>query len=334
MDATSPSPAILIEGLEKEYGLVKRMKVLNSVNLRVETGDIFALIGPNGAGKTTLMGCMLALLRPTAGSIRIFGKPPDAISVRKVTGFLPERPSFETWMSATEFLKYHLLLSKCSTRDADADVREALEFVGLEDVGSRRMSKFSRGMLQRVGLAQVLVGKPKICFLDEPTSGMDPLGMDLVRRILVRYRKEGVTVILNSHHLDEVARVCNRFAFMRKGTIEIHEDIENVNSRLLVVRWPKDQAIGNVEDIQRVAAPHQVQLQEMLPDQCKLLLPSRELAPILIKELVTAGVLFEEIFFERSNLSDLFKTEDSTGPAAGQVAVSPEHLLDGKELNE
>lgn len=313
--AINSTPAILIEGLQKEFGIFKRTKALDSVNLRVEAGDIFALIGPNGAGKTTLMGCMLALLNPSAGSIRIFGKPPDAIAVRKVTGFLPERPSFETWMSAPDFLKYHLLLSGGNARDVESEVREALQFVALSDVGDRRISKFSRGMLQRLGLAQVMIGKPKICFLDEPTSGMDPTGMDLVRRVLIRFRAEGVTVVLNSHHLDEVARVCNRFAFMRKGKIEIHEDVEAVNSRVLVVRWAKHQETPALEDIQRAVAPHQVEIKEPIADQCKLIVPSRDLAPTLIKELVEAGIPFEEIFFERTNLSDLFTSEEPNGQA-------------------
>src|SRR5205814_470105 len=118
------------------YGIFRRIKALDSVNLCVETGDIFALIGPNGAGKTTLMGCMLALLSPSAGSVRVFGKPADSLEVRKQTGFLPERPSFESWMSASEFLHYHLMLSENSTKTSAADVTAALQFVGLEDVAS------------------------------------------------------------------------------------------------------------------------------------------------------------------------------------------------------
>lgn len=335
VDATSPATAILIEGLEKEFGLFRRTRALDGVNLRVEMGDIFALIGPNGAGKTTLMGCMLALLRPSAGRIRIFGKPPDALSVRQVTGFLPERPSFETWMTATEFLNYHLSLSECSTRDSKAQVREALEFVGLQDVASRQLSKFSRGMLQRVGLAQVLIGKPKICFLDEPTSGMDPLGMDLVRQILIRFREEGVTVILNSHHLDEVARVCNRFAFMRKGKIEIHQDVQNANSRLLVLRFAKNQVLPTVDDVRKVVAPLQVEVREPQTDQCKLALTSREDAPIVIKALVDAGLLVEEIFFERADLTDLFRTEPLSESGAKQMDLAVAHRIEGaRESNE
>lgn len=309
MNGAAGDPAILIEGLEKQYGMFKRTKALDSVNLRVERGDIFALIGPNGAGKTTLMGCMLALLRPTAGNIKIFGKPPDDISVRRVTGFLPERPSFETWMTAKDFLRYHLLLSERKTKNIDAEIDEALQFVGLQDVSSRKLSKFSRGMLQRVGLAQVLIGHPEVCFLDEPTSGMDPPGMDLVRRLLIRFRDQGVTVIFNSHHLDEVARVCNRFAFMRKGKIEIHEEVSKVNSKVLIARFSQQEAAPTLDELQAVLSRHQISVKESSTEECKLLLPERHLAPLVIKELSDSGVKLEEIFFERSNLNDLFKSD-------------------------
>jgi ABC-2 type transport system ATP-binding protein len=303
----SSDHAVLIDGLVKQYGIFKRVRALDSVNLCVEKGDIFALIGPNGAGKTTLMGCMLALLRPTQGSIRILGQPADSLAVRRVTGFLPERPSFETWMSAAEFLQYHLMLSERSTINAKKEIKETLEFVGLEDVASRPLSKFSRGMLQRVGLAQLLIGKPQICFLDEPTSGMDPPGMDLVRRVLVRLRDEGATAVVNSHHLDEVARVCNRFAFMRKGKIEVHQEVDALNSRLLVVRFAKDlEAAPSIERIEQIVAPLNIQIKDSTDDQCKLVLPSRASAPAVIKVLVDADVAFEEAFFERSNLLDLF----------------------------
>lgn len=303
------SEAILVEGLKKQYGFFRRITALDSVNLSVQAGDIFALIGPNGAGKTTLMGCMLALLRPNAGSIRIFGKPADALDVRKVTGFLPERPSFETWMTATEFLNFHLMLTGNRTKTSAADVKSTLAFVGLEEVANRKLAKFSRGMLQRIGLAQVIIGKPKICFLDEPTSGMDPPGMDLVRRVLLRLRDDGATVIVNSHHLDEVARVCNRFAFMRKGRVELDREVDAFSGRLLVVRFPREQEGPSGEFINQLLAPHEVELKESHYDHCKLVLPARESAPRVIKELVDGGVPVEEVFFERSNLMDLFDDE-------------------------
>lgn len=298
--------AVVVEGLVKEYGLFKRVRALDQVNLRVNVGDVFALIGPNGAGKTTLMGCMLALLRPTAGSIQVLGKAPDALDVRRITGFLPERPSFESWMTAKEFLQYHHILSQRGSKCGASEINEVMEFVGLSEVASRPLAKFSRGMLQRIGLAQLLIGKPQLCFLDEPTSGMDPPGMDLVRRALIRLREEGATAIVNSHHLDEVARVCNRYAFMRKGKVEVHQEIDNVSSRVLIIRFAKQAEAPNSERIHNIADEVGAAIKQSDDFQYKLTLPSREDSSATIKKLIDNGMAVEEAFFEQSNLMDLF----------------------------
>jgi ABC-2 type transport system ATP-binding protein len=302
----SKTPAIQIENLGKSFNF-GRVKVLDDVSLQVADGDIFALIGPNGAGKTTLMGCMLALLRPSKGRIRIFGKPPDHIHVRRVTGFLPERPSFENWMNPREFLTFHQMLAgRAKDEGAKQAIDEALSIVELNHVAKRQISKFSRGMLQRLGLAQVLVGKPRICFLDEPTSGMDPPGMELVRNIVQRFRKEKVTVVINSHHLDEIERVCTHFAFIRKGRIETEEAISTLNRKMLIARWPEEES-PDIDLLTKALTECGVTLADQDDRFAKILLSNRHDAPKVIESLVQNGIRLDEVFFDRRGLSELFR---------------------------
>jgi ABC-2 type transport system ATP-binding protein len=302
----SDAPAILVQGLVKAYSF-GRIKALDGINLRVESGDVFALIGPNGAGKTTLMGCMLALLRPNAGQISIFGKPADDINVRAITGFLPERPSFETWMNPREFLRFHqMLANKSGTVTAKQEIEEALEAVELTNAAKRRISKFSRGMLQRLGLAQVMVGKPRLCFLDEPTSGLDPPGMDMVRNLLTRLKKDGVTVVVNSHHLDEIERVCTRFAFIRNGKLETQETIASINSKILIAKWSPG-TFPDPDLVHKALDECGVTLAEINNEHGKIALTSRQDAPSIISKLVQSGIKIEEIYFDRGGLSELFR---------------------------
>jgi ABC-2 type transport system ATP-binding protein len=307
-----------VEGLVKAYNF-GRIKALDGVNLCVEDGDIFALIGPNGAGKTTLMGCMLALLRINRGRIRIFGKAPDHIDVRKVTGFLPERPSFESWMNAKQFLKFHQMLAgRINDPTAEADLQHALESVELEGVAKRQISKYSRGMLQRLGLAQVMVGKPRICFLDEPTSGMDPPGMDMVRNVLMEFRKQGVTVIVNSHHLDEIERVCSRFAFIRKGKMETQESISSIHSKVMIARWANGIS-PEADELNIALSECGVTLADFTDEHAKILINERQDAAHVIASLVKNHILVEEIFFDRRGLSELFKVDKVTDSGAEQA---------------
>ncbi len=323
-------PAVLVEGLVKSYSF-GRIKALDGVSFQVEEGDIFALIGPNGAGKTTLMGCMLALLRVNQGSIRIFGKPSDHIDVRRVTGFLPERPSFESWMNAKEFLQFHQMLAgRSKDPSAAEDVKQALEAVELQSVAKRQISKYSRGMLQRLGLAQVMVGKPRICFLDEPTSGMDPPGMDMVRTLLTQFRKDGVTVIVNSHHLDEIERVCTRFAFIRKGKIMTQESISNVASKMMIACWA-ERVAPDAEALNMAINECGVTLADVNDEHGKIMLNTRQDAQHVIESLVKNNIGIEEIFFDRRGLSELFKvgTEGETRRMEGGTRAE-----DKKQAND
>lgn len=296
---------IQVEGLHKRYGLLKSVPALNGIDLEIRRGEIFGLIGPNGSGKTTLMGCLLALLRPTEGRVRVNGLPPDDRGVRSHTGFLPERPNFDAWMTPVQFVSYHHELARRPRATRKQDVEKALTEVELEtDAWNRRIKKFSRGMLQRLGLAQMLVGSPTLCLLDEPASGMDPLGVTLVRRLLLKWKEEGVTVIVNSHHLAEVERVCDRVAFIRNGKIERITELGAGSTHVLIVRWQNSLDMEPI--LQEIAQRLHGGVSDISHEGARFTLPDRSVAPELIKALIEAGIPVEEVTNERANLEGLF----------------------------
>lgn len=306
-----PEQKICIEvnDLIKTY---KRGQVhaLSGVNLSVSAGEVFGLIGPNGAGKSTLLGCLLGLLRPDSGSIRIMGKPADFLSVRRITGYLPERPDFEQWMTGRQFLQYHHMLAKRSKLTVSEDIEEALCTVELDrSAWNRKLGTYSRGMLQRLGLAQVIIGQPKILFLDEPTLGLDPTGVAVVRKFLHNLRDSGVTAVINSHQLDEVERECDRVAFMRHGRIEQIENLkQSANGPfVLFIRWSEDTGNGGITSaVNQIAASAGISIKEANCSWARFNIPSGKDATTLIKKLITAGYSVEEAVMERSRLEQLF----------------------------
>ena len=194
------------------------------MSLEIAPGEAIGIIGPNGAGKTTFFGCLLGHLRPTAGTITIDGRSPDELGVKAEVGFLPERLLFDRWMSGARFLRHHHALAGLPEASRTADCAAALEKVGLEaSAGRKALKAYSRGMLQRIGLAQALLAKPRWLFLDEPASGVDPAGVLLFRRLLAEARAGGTTIVLNSHQLEQVERICDRVAFLRDGRVQAIE---------------------------------------------------------------------------------------------------------------
>ncbi|MDX1612870.1 MAG: ABC transporter ATP-binding protein [Candidatus Promineifilaceae bacterium] len=210
------SLAIDARGLRKEFG--PKVAVAD-LTLQVEQGEVFGFLGPNGAGKTTSVKMLLGLTRPTAGSATLLGQPIGHRTTRARIGFLPEHFRFHEWLQAAEFLHLHGRLFGMSDAEREAVIPELLEIVGLGRRAKTRLSAFSKGMLQRIGLAQALLNSPDLVFLDEPTSGLDPLGRRLVRDIIRDLRERGMTVFLNSHLLSEIERTCDRVAFIRQGKI-------------------------------------------------------------------------------------------------------------------
>jgi ABC-2 type transport system ATP-binding protein len=227
MSDNIPAPAIVTENLRKRYG---RKVAVEGLTLTVGQGEVFGFLGPNGAGKTTAVKMMLGLTRPTAGETQLLGAPQGDWRVRRKVGFLPEHFRFHEWLRADEFLDVHSQLYGMSKAERRTRVPELLNLVALERDAERKLGQFSKGMLQRIGLAQALLNQPKLLFLDEPTSGLDPLGRRLVRDIIRRQRDQGTTVFLNSHLLSEVEVTCDRVAFIDQGTVirvaDLHTMVE------------------------------------------------------------------------------------------------------------
>jgi ABC-2 type transport system ATP-binding protein len=192
---------------------------VRGLTLEVQAGEVFGFLGPNGAGKTTSIKMLLGLVAPTAGSARLLGAPLGDRAARARIGFLPEHFRFHDWLSANEFLNLHAQLYGMSSGQQRQRVPELLDLVGLTPFRKKQLRTFSKGMLQRIGLAQALLNHPALVFLDEPTSGLDPVGRRLVRDIIRNLREEGTTVFLNSHLLSEVEITCDRVAFIKHGEV-------------------------------------------------------------------------------------------------------------------
>jgi ABC-2 type transport system ATP-binding protein len=209
-----PTPALAVSGLAKRYGAIE---ALRGVDLEVGEGELFGLLGPNGAGKSTLVKIACGLVRPTAGRAEIAGAPAGSTAAHRELGYLAELFRFPDWLSADELLALHQQLAESG--GGAAERCELLALVGLSEAADRRVAAISKGMQQRLGIAQAMVGSPRLLLLDEPTSALDPAGRRTVRRLLEELRGRGVAVLLNSHLLSEVELVCDRVAIIAKGEV-------------------------------------------------------------------------------------------------------------------
>jgi ABC-2 type transport system ATP-binding protein len=206
--------AFSCRALEKRYGSTR---ALAGVDLHVEPGELVGLLGPNGAGKSTLTKIACGLVRASSGEAEVCGAPAGSTSARAAIGYLAELFRFPGWLSAGELLRLHQRLTGSDGRERERG--ELLELVGLADARDVRVDAMSKGMQQRLGIAQALVGEPRLLMLDEPTSALDPVGRRVVRDLLTELKARGVAVLLNSHLLSEVELVCDRVAILRKGEI-------------------------------------------------------------------------------------------------------------------
>ena len=227
---------IRVEGLTKTYHPFGAARpVLKGVDLTIAPGEVVGLIGPNGAGKTTLMSCIVGFLNPDEGSITIDGRSNDDLDVRRRTGFVPERMNFDRRANGGAFLRYMARLAGVPRARVHARVDELLHRLGLADAEDKRLSQYSRGMLQRIGMAQALMLDPDFLFLDEPTSGLDPNGVFLVRDLIAEEKARGAAVLLNSHQLAEIEKVCDRVLFLSGGVISRDEALRAIAQITMVV---------------------------------------------------------------------------------------------------
>ncbi|MGA8154534.1 MAG: ABC transporter ATP-binding protein [Terriglobales bacterium] len=215
--------AIEILGLEKTYSIGFWRKLpkcaLRPLHLTVAESEIFGFLGPNGAGKTTTLKLLMGLVYPTAGSARILGMEINDPRMKAQIGFLPEQPYFYDYLTATELLEYYAQLSGVPAKDRRRRVREVLAQVGLPEAGGLQLRKFSKGMLQRVGIAQAILHDPKVVFFDEPMSGLDPMGRREVRDLMAQLKHDGKTVFFSTHILSDAESLCDRVAIIHQGEL-------------------------------------------------------------------------------------------------------------------
>ena len=219
------TPVIQTQNLSKTYRtgfwLAQKIRSLTAVNLEVYPGETFGLLGQNGAGKTTLLKTLLGIVRPTQGKATLLGKPIGDRNVKKRIGYLPENPYFYDYLTGWEILEFTGGLFEIPRSLQKTLIPELLELVGLslKDAKKKQLRRYSKGMLQRIGLAQALINDPELVFLDEPMSGLDPLGRYQMREIILSLKRQGKTIFFNSHILSDVEKVCDRVAILDKGEL-------------------------------------------------------------------------------------------------------------------
>ena len=283
--------------------------VLRDVSMSVGRGEIFGFLGPNGAGKTTTMKIVLGLMRPTTGSVQLLGRPVQDADIHKQIGYLPESPYFYDYLTAEEFLAFYGRLGGVTKTNLQQRIPALLERVGLTEARCRPLGKFSKGMLQRIGLAQALIHDPELVILDEPMSGLDPVGRKDVRDIILSLRDQGKTVFFSTHIISDVEMICDRVGILAKGTMLAVGRIEDLVSRHATqsVEVVCEGVIASSIPLVKEAAIRVLQRGSRcwmsLPGQQKLedvLAAIRQAGGKLVSVIPHKGTL-EELFLEQTN---------------------------------
>ena len=298
-------PVIETRGLRKQFG---DKTAVEDLSLEVLRGEVFGFLGPNGAVNTTSIKMLLGLVEPTSGSGSVLGAPIGHRATRARLGFLPEHFRFHDWLTGRELLLVHGRFLEMSSRDTKARADELLARVDLLDAAHRPVRTYSKGMMQRVGLAQALLGHPDVVFLDEPTSGLDPLGRLLVRDVIRELRERGTTVFLNSHILGEVEATCDRVTFVKEGRTVRDLRLGDVDGSVEV-----DLRVGSITEEARVAIARVGRILEYGGsasgdglDRLRVALPEEDLLPQLARAVVERGVPLYEMRVARKSLEATF----------------------------
>ena len=248
--------AVSVSGLTKVFksGLTKRAFVaVRDLSLTVKSGEVYGLIGPNGSGKSTTMKVILGLLAPTAGETRIFGRDSKEVTSRSEVGFLPENPYFYKHLTGLETLLFYGRLCGLNGAKLRERAAEMLALTDLEDAAGRRVGGFSKGMLQRLGLAQALIHEPRLVVLDEPTAGVDPAGSRKIRDLILSFRERGLTVLVTSHLLEQMQEVCDRVGIMAHGVMVKEGRLEDLiaveNQTELVLENVDEALLGRIREM-------------------------------------------------------------------------------------
>ena len=218
----SNEAAVELEQLTRDFSVGLqglRLRAVDGLNLRIGRGQVYGLLGPNGSGKSTTIKLILGLLEPTAGHCRVFGVLCGQVEARRLIGYLPEAPYFYSYLSGRELVRFYGRMAGLEGARLNARVEEVIDWTGLADAADRRVETYSKGMLQLIGLAQMLVHEPELVILDEPTTGMDPAGVEAVNTLILNLKDEGKTVLITSHLMDQIQEVCDRIAILDRGRL-------------------------------------------------------------------------------------------------------------------
>lgn len=248
-------PAIAVHGLTKIFPVpfhpTRRVVAVKDLNLRIEPGEVYGLLGPNGSGKSTTLKIILGLVSPTRGSTEIFGRDSRLVESREAVGFLPENPYFYKFLTGEETLRFFGRLCGMTGATLKSRVNELLELVGLNKARDRRLGTYSKGMLQRIGLAQALIHDPRLVVLDEPTAGVDPAGSREIRDLIMDLKRRGITVLLSSHLLAQAQEICDRIGILADGVMVreggLQELIAIENQTELVIADASDDLMQQIE---------------------------------------------------------------------------------------
>lgn len=306
--------AIEIQNLSKDYAVgfwKKQLRpALKSLNLTVRAGETFGFLGPNGAGKTTTLKLLMGIIFPTAGSALVLGKDCHDPEIKRRIGFLPEQPYFYDYLSAPELLDYYARLSGVPLAGRENRIRNLLDRVGLADAGSKQLRKFSKGMLQRVGIAQAIVHDPEVIFLDEPMSGLDPLGRHEIRELIQDLKDQGRTIFFSTHILSDAEALCDRVGVIHKGELRgvgVVDDLRSSAAEKAEVIWQGASALTVVRAL--VAESH------ISGDTVRATLPTSDLDHLL-EQLRQQRAHLVSVTPLRGTLEDYFLAQTAEKAAA------------------
>jgi ABC-2 type transport system ATP-binding protein len=300
--------AIVVEGLTKVFrpgwpGLPS-FSALAGLSLSVNQGEIYGFLGPNGSGKTTTLKILMGLMRATGGRAEVLGKPAGDVQVRRRIGFLPESPYFYDYLTAEEFLAFYGHLAALDRGELGRRVNHLLELVGLTEARTRQLRKFSKGMLQRIGLAQALIHDPELVVLDEPMSGLDPLGRKQVRDLILGLRDQGKTVFFSTHILPDVEMICDRVGIIVKGKLvaagRVEELVSSGHTESVEIVW---------EGVNPQAIPEVTQVAARVLQRgrrCLVVLPGPEQVEQVLAALRSHGGTLISVTPQKRTLEDLF----------------------------
>jgi len=311
---------ILIDGLTKSFpsgwpGLPP-VTALDGLSLSVHRGEIYGFLGPNGSGKTTTLKILMGLVRSTSGKAEVLGKPAGNVQARRQIGFLPEGPYFYDYLTAEEFLAFYGRLAGLERAELGRRIDHLLEVVGLNEARTRQLRKFSKGMLQRIGLAQALIHDPELVILDEPMSGLDPIGRKQVRDLILGLRDQGKTVFFSTHIIPDVEMICDRVGIVMKGRVMAAGRVDEL------VRHEHTQSVEivcegiKVDELPAIKAAATRVLQR--GQQCLVALPGPDRQEEILAEIRAHGGRLVSVTPQKGSLEELFFAQES--PRTGSQA--------------